>query len=81
MFIDNMEYNLLGYFAKFTVPVWQVHFAKSRTQIDLIFCRIASPHFSNSKVDVAKSPGGDGSFRMILWYHRVTGYLLGFWDN
>jgi hypothetical protein len=34
MFIHNMEYNLLGYFAKFIVPVSQVHFAKSWTQID-----------------------------------------------
>jgi len=44
MFIHNMKYNLLGYFVKFTVPVSQVHFAhfaKSRTQIDLIFYQIA----------------------------------------
>jgi hypothetical protein len=34
MFIHNMEYNLLGYFAKFIVPVSQVHFGKSRNQID-----------------------------------------------
>jgi hypothetical protein len=34
MLIYNMEYNLLGYFAKFIVPVSQVHFAKSPTQID-----------------------------------------------
>jgi hypothetical protein len=42
---------------------------------------LQSPHFSNSKVDVGQSPSGDGSFWMILWYHRVTSYLLGFWDN
>jgi hypothetical protein len=34
MLIHNMEYNLLGYFAKFIVPVSQVHFAKSPSQID-----------------------------------------------
>jgi len=41
MFIHNMEYNLLPYFAKFIVPVSQVHFAKSQTQIDIIFYRIS----------------------------------------
>jgi hypothetical protein len=47
MFIHNMEYNLLGYFAKFNVPVSQVHFAKSQTQIDFtIFTKLQSPHFS-----------------------------------
>jgi hypothetical protein len=34
MFIHNMEYNLLGYFAKFIVPISQVHFAKSPTKSD-----------------------------------------------
>jgi hypothetical protein len=34
MFIQNMEYSL-GYFAKFTLPMSQVHFAKSPSQIDL----------------------------------------------
>ncbi len=81
MFIHNMEYNLLGYFAKFIVPVSQVHFAKSRTQIDFTILPNCKVHTSNSKVDVAKPPSGDGSFWMILWDHRVTCYLLRFWDN
>ncbi len=58
-----LEYN----FAKFIVPVSQVHFAKSRTQIDFTILPNCKVHtFPNSKVDVAKSPSGDGSFRMIL---------------
>jgi hypothetical protein len=36
MFIQNMEYSQLGYFAKFTLPMSQVHFAKPPSQIDLI---------------------------------------------
>jgi hypothetical protein len=41
MFIHNMEYNLLPYFVKFIVPLSRAHFAKSQTQIDVIFYRIA----------------------------------------
>jgi len=82
MFIHNMEYSLLGYLVKFIVPVSQGPLCQITNPNWLYyFTELQSPHFSNSKVDVAKSPGGDGSLQMILWYHRVTSYLLWFWDN
>jgi hypothetical protein len=51
MSIQNMEYSQLGYFAKFTLPMSQVHFPKSQ-----------SPHLSNCEVYVAISTNLDDSF-------------------
>jgi hypothetical protein len=83
MLIHNMEYCLLSYFVEFISLMSQVHFAKSWSQFELTILpnEWQSPHLLNCEVDVAKSPSGDGSFPMILWYHWVTGYLLQFWDN
>jgi hypothetical protein len=44
-FMQNREYSQLGYFAKFTLPMSQVHFAKSPSQIDLTVLQ-------NPKVDI-----------------------------
>jgi hypothetical protein len=44
MFIQNMEYSQLGYFAKFTLPMSQVHFAKSPSQIDLTILQNPKVH-------------------------------------
>jgi hypothetical protein len=83
MFIHNMEYNLLGiqfcevHCTCITSPLCQI----TNPNWLYYFTELQSPHFSNSKVDVAKSPSEDGSFRVILWYHSFSSYLLQFWDN
>jgi len=74
MFIHNMEYNLLGYLVKFIVPVSEVHFAKSRTQIDFTILPNCKVHtFPILKWMLPSPPVG-----MVHspWFCDITGSLV-----
>ncbi len=73
-FIHNMEYNLLGYFGKFTVPISQVHFAKSWTQIDFTILPNCKVHtFPILKWMLPNPPVGMVHSR---WFCDITGSLV-----